>query len=469
MALIFTRFRRSGIKKSSVGKDQDCAKPNIAMMEFWAFFFLPLLMLLSVLIFSVSPMNGEDYALTKPFVDASFFERASWAIERSIHQSTNWNARLGEQLAIFWLAMPKAWFSVANLISMTLFTFLLALYATPQGKWSRNSIVLSSLLIVTAIFLIWPRLEIFFWQTTAAGYLQPLVATLLLLLPFYSPRARRLLLSTWTSTTAFALLGLFCGLSFENVPPALLPYMALITFFQFKEKSNSRLKLGLIALTYFVGWALLMSAPSTRARTAYYIQALNIPEDSIGYLIPKAFIVLQTFATVSYSLLVTLATVFLISLFLKTRPWRLSVEFYLLFLPAALCVASVIKAPYIEPRAFTLTWAILIIVIVRLAYNVLQSSPERLAQAATVFLGIVSVGFAGQVFVEYLDYSRKVTLRTDFIMERQNSNECKEGLTIRTIPNTSDIRLINNREDWVANNLPQVSNYYSCKLRLNTP
>ncbi|KHA72105.1 hypothetical protein NZ35_17125 [Pseudomonas chlororaphis] len=456
------------MKESSKDEDQGCTKPNTAInIELWAFFFLPLLMLLSVLIFAVSPMNGEDYALTKPFIDASFFERASWAIERSIHQSTSWNARLGEQLAIFWLAMPKVWFSVANLISMTLFTFLLALYATPQRKWSRNSLMLSSLLVVSAFFLIWPRLEIFFWQTTAAGYLQPLVATLLLLLPFYSSRVCRSLLSTWPSTAVLALLGLLCGLSFENVPPALLPYMALIIFFHFKEKSEFRIQLGMIALAYFVGWALLMNAPSTHARTAYYVHALNLPEESIGYLLAKGFTVLHTFATVSAPLLVTLVTVFIISLFLKTKPWRLPIEFYLLFLPAALCVASVIKAPYIEPRAFTLTWAILIIVIVRLTYKILQSSPERLAQAATILLGTVSVGLAGQVFFEYLDYSRKVSIRTDYIIEKQSSNECKEGLTIHTFPITSDIRLINNREDWVANNLPQVSNYFSCKLRLS--
>lgn len=457
------------MKESNIDKDQVCTKTNITInIELWAFFFLPLLMLLSVLIFAVSPMNGEDYALTKPFVDASLFERVSWAIERSIHQSTNWNARLGEQLAIFWLAMPKVWFSVANLISMALFTFLLALYATPQRNWSRNSLIPSSLLIVAALFLLWPRLEIFFWRTTAAGYLQPLVATLLLLLPFYSSRACRSLLSTWPSTALLWLAGLLCGLSFENVPPALLPYMALIIFFHFKDNSKFRVKLGLIALTYFFGWVLLMTAPSTHARTAYYVHTLNIPEESISYLLAKGFTVLQSFATVSAPLLITLVTVFLVSVLLKTKPWRLPIEFYLLILPAALCIASVIKAPYIEPRAFTLAWAVLTIVIVRLTYKILQSSSKRLSEAAIILLGIVSLGSAGQYFFEYLDYSRKISSRTDYIIEKQNSNECKEGLTIHIFPNTSDIRVINNREDWVTNNLPQVSNYFSCKLRLST-
>lgn len=458
------------MKESSIVEHQDFTRQNIAIsVELWAFFFLALLMLLSALIFSVSPMNGEDYALTKQFNDASFFERASWAIERSIQQSIHWNARLGEQLAIFWLAMPRVWFSVANLICISLLAFILALFAVPEKKWSRNTLVLSSLLVITAFFLLWPRLEIFFWRTASAGYLQPLVMTLLLLLPFYSSRTCQLLLSTWPSTTILVLLGLLCGLSFENVPPALLPYMAFITYLHFKEKTEFRIQLGLIVLIYLLGWALLMIAPSTHARTAYYISAFNIPPASLDYFSHQSLAVLQAFVTVSTPLLVTLVTVLLINLYLKTGSWHQPARFYLLLVPAALCVASVVKAPYIEPRAFTLAWTILIIVIVRLTFELLQQLPGRLAQVATICLGISSVGLAGQVFVEYLDYSRKVSWRTDFIMEKQNSNECRDGLLIKVIQNNSDIRLLNNREEWVAGSLPQVSNYFNCKLRLSAP
>lgn len=458
------------MKESSIVEHQDLTKQNIATrVELWVFFFLALLMLLSALIFSVSPMNGEDYALTKQFNDASFFERASWAIQRSIQQSTHWNARLGEQLAIFWLAMPKVWFSIANLISIFLLSFILSLFATPEKKWSRNNLMLSSLLVIIAFFLLWPRLEIFFWRTASAGYLQPLVMTLLLLLPFYSLRACRLLLSTWPSTTIFVLLGLLCGLSFENVPPALLPYMAFITYLHFKKKTEFRTQLGLIVLIYLVGWALLMTAPSTHARTAYYITALNIPAASLGYFFHQSLAVLLAFVATSTPLLVTLFTVLLINFYLKTGSWRQPARFYLLLVPAALCIASVVKAPYIEPRAFTLAWTILIIVIVRLTYELLQQLPERLAQVAIICLGISSVGIAGQVLADYLDYSRKVSWRTDFIMEKQNSNECKDGLTIQIIKNNSDIRILNNREDWVAGSLHQVSNYFNCKLRLSAP
>ncbi|MDR6929403.1 DUF6056 family protein [Pseudomonas sp. BE134] len=458
------------MKESSIVEHQDFTKQNIAMsMELWIFVLFTLLMLLSALTFSISPTNGEDYALSKPFTNASIFERASWAIERSILQSTHWNARLGEQLAIFWMAMPRVWFSIANLIFMSLLAFLLALFATPQEKWNRNTLMLSSLLVIAAFFLLWPRLEIFFWRTTAAGYLQPLVMTLLLLLPFYSSRACQLLLSTWPSTALLVLLGLLCGLSFENVPPALLPYMALITCLHFKEKTEFRIQLGLMVLIYLLGWALLMIAPSTHTRTAYYISALNIPPPSLDYFLQQILAVSHAFVAVSAPLLGALITVLLISLFLKTKSWRQPARFYLLLVPAALCIASVVKAPYIEPRAFTLAWTILIILIVRFAYELLQQLPIRWAQAVTICLGIVSIGLAAQVFSEYLDYSRQVSRRIDFIMEKQNSNECKEGLSIQIIPSNSDIRLLNNREDWVASNLPQVSQYFNCKLRLSAP
>src|SRR5688572_27539073 len=244
-------------------------------MELWAALFLSLLLLSSAIIFAVSPMNGEDYALTKLFTDASLLDRVTWAIEKSIDQSTHWNARLGEQFSIFWLSMPGALFAIANLIAISSFVFLIALFATPQDKWRRNTLIVTSFLAITACFLLWPRLEVFFWRTTAAGYLQPLVLTLLFLLPFYSLPSCRFFLGSWRGSVIFFVLGLLCGLSFENIPPALLPYMVLITYRHLTEKTDFSARLGMATLFYFLGWVLLMIAPSTAARTAYYVSVAN--------------------------------------------------------------------------------------------------------------------------------------------------------------------------------------------------
>ena len=61
---------------------------------------------------SISPMNGEDYALTRIFENESFLSRLTWIAERSQQQMSEWNARLGEQLAIFWLSMPEIYFLI---------------------------------------------------------------------------------------------------------------------------------------------------------------------------------------------------------------------------------------------------------------------------------------------------------------------------------------------------------------------
>lgn len=441
---------------------------TIRSLELWGVVFLVALLLLLALTFATSPLNGEDYALTKQFSDTSTLDRLFWVIERSEHQIKNWNARLGEQLSIFWLAMPRAWFTVASVLAAASFTFLLALFATPESRWNRETLVVAWFLSMAACLLFWPRLEIFFWRTTAAGYLQPLVFTLLLLLPFYSVHACRILLRGWAGGVLFALLGLICGLSFENVPPALLPYMALMTWHSWRVRSDYQFKLGLILLFYLVGWCLLMAAPSTQSRTAWYAANYNIPEPSLSYFYGKMLEVLVVFFETSTSLLMVIAFSAMITFYLCRGIWRQPIHFYLLCIPAALCVASVIKAPYIEPRAFSLTWCMLLIILVRLVQAGILATSARSARNFTVCLGVVSVGFAGQIFADYLDFSNKVSLRNDKVMAKLGTSECRSGLPFKVIPPRADVppRTLNNREDWVQYNIPQMNIYFNCNLRL---
>lgn len=438
--------------------------------EPWAAVFLAALLLVVALTFSISPMNGEDYALTKQFFDVDMFDRLSWVVERSGRQVKTWNARLGEQLSIFWLSMPPIWFAVTNLVAVASFTFLLALFATPEISWNRQTIVVACFLSMAACLLFWPRLEIFFWRTTAAGYLQPLVMTLLLTLPFYSVPACRTLLRGWAGGVLFILLGLICGLSFENVPPALLPYMALMTWCSWRMRSEYWIKLGLVALSYLMGWCLLMAAPSTQSRTAYYYKAFNIQEPSVLYFYRKALDALEIFFMSSAPLILALVALTSITIYLHRGLLRQPIRFYLLCIPAGLCVASVIKAPYIEPRAFSLAWCILLIFLVRVVQIGMQAISARAAQAFIACLGVVSIGLAGQIFTEYLDFSRKISLRNEKIMEKSKSAECQSGLIFEIIPIRNDLspRILNNREEWVRHSIPQMNSYFNCNLRLAT-
>lgn len=453
---------------AAIGNDKISEQSMISSTTLLAAIFLFLLLLISALTFSISPTNGEDYALSKLFESANLFDRIGWALDKSTHQIQHWNARLGEQLSILWLAMPKAWFSIATILFISFFTFLLALISTPQEKWNIENLTLSSMLAIATCFMLWPRLEIFFWQTATAGYLQPMVLTLLLILPFHSSRACQRLLSSWPGTLAFVILAIVCGLSFENVPPSLIPYMACVTYTTHKKDNTFSRKLGLIILAYLAGWSALMLAPSTNFRTAYYIEALHIPAPSLNYYLWQAISVIQAFINSSAKLLITLFTTIALAVYLKIKIWNQPVKYYFLLIPAALCVASVIKAPYIEPRAFFLTWVILTIFTIRCLSEILAFAPRKTAVAAICGLGLVSTGMATQVFSEYLEFARKVNSRSDFIITKRETRECQEGLSIQLIPVRNDIRILNNREEWVASSLTQVSKYFNCQLAITT-
>ncbi|EFQ61924.1 hypothetical protein PFWH6_4326 [Pseudomonas fluorescens WH6] len=453
---------------AAIRNDKISEQNSISSTTLLTAIFLFLLLLISALTFSISPMNGEDYALSRIFENVSLFDRFDWALGKSTHQIQHWNARFGEQLSIFWLAMPKAWFSIATILFISLFTFLLALISTPQEKWNTESLVLSSMLAIATCFLLWPRLEMFFWQTATAGYLQPMALTLILILPFHSSGVCKRLLSSWSGTLAFVVLALICGVSFENVPPSLIPYMVCVAYTNHKKDKTFSLKISLIILAYLISWTCLMLAPSTKFRTAYYIEALHIPAPSLNYYFWQAIAIIQAFFSSSAKLLITLIAILAFATYLKIKIWNQPIKFYLLLIPAALCVASVIKAPYIEPRAFFLTWVILIIFIVRCFYEVVATISNRSAVIAIVGLGLASIGMGAQVFSEYLEYARKVSLRAEFIMTNQGTHECQEGLSIELIPVRNDIRILNNREEWVASSLTQVSKYFNCQLVITT-
>lgn len=451
---------------AAIGNNKISEQNSISSTTLLTAIFLFLLLLISALTFSISPTNGEDYALSRLFENASLFDRIDWALDKSAHQIQHWNARFGEQLSIFWLAMPKAWFSIATTLFISLFTFLLALISTPQKKWNIESLMLSSMLVIATCFLLWPRLEIFFWQTATAGYLQPMALTLFLILPFHSSRACQHLLSSWPSTLAVIILAIICGFSFENVPPSLIPYMVCVAYKNHKEDKTFSGRLSLIILAYLLGWSMLMLTPSTKLRTAYYIEALHIPAPSLNYYFWQAIAVIQAFFNSSAKLLITLLAAIALATYLGKKIWDQPIKFYFLLIPAALCVASVVKAPYIEPRAFFLTWVILTIFIIRCFFEVITALPRILALVAISCLGLTSMGMATQVFSEYSEFARKVHSRSEFIITKQETRECQEGLPIQLIPIRNNIRILNNREEWVASSLTQVSKYFNCQLAI---
>ena len=135
--------------------------------------------------FSFSPMQGEDYGLTKHFTNESVFERIAWALSRSLTQIETWNARLGEQLSILTLSMPDVFFMfVATLVFLSI---VIAIQNTIIEKI--NIFIFSSSIIVVLAF--WPGMELFLWRTAITGYTLPMTITILTISQFINAKRRQ--------------------------------------------------------------------------------------------------------------------------------------------------------------------------------------------------------------------------------------------------------------------------------------
>ena len=199
--------------------------------------FAFLVVIVFAVIFSVSPLNGEDYAFTRISEHESFFIHVNWILSRSHDQIIGWNARLGEQLAIFWLNVPKIYFILAATITFVVLSFLVATLLTR----SVNLIYITCISICT-MFALWPGMEMFFWGTVNAGYLQPIVLTLVCIYLYRSDEAIYNLVRSKLLLVAATLVSFLAGISFENTPIAVIFYMA-ISLLVVKTKNFNRLAL----------------------------------------------------------------------------------------------------------------------------------------------------------------------------------------------------------------------------------
>src|SRR5436190_24188256 len=90
------------------------------------------------LTFAISPLNGEDYALTMRPDGMNLLQRLFWVVGRSHTQVMEWNARLGEQLAILWLIQPRFLFVAVNTLAFVAFCVLLATLAIAPASVDRR-------------------------------------------------------------------------------------------------------------------------------------------------------------------------------------------------------------------------------------------------------------------------------------------------------------------------------------------
>ncbi|MCS4496265.1 DUF6056 family protein [Pantoea sp. B623] len=405
---------------------------------------------LFIAIVIMSPMAGEDYGLTRLFHDESFFQRISYAIGKSYNQINGWNARLGEQLAIIELSFPRWMSIVIYSLSFPVFSIVVAMACSKNDGsiWK-----LASIYCAGFMFIIWPGMEVFFWKTANSGYLQPMILTLLVVIP-YSGRSnieilskRKLIFSLYLSICILA------GLSFENVPFSLFVSLLILCVWEGRRKIINYLPVFFV----FIGWLSLMAAPSTSARRAYYSSVIPVNKDLLVHYSNR-------FADVVFVFFSTSSVIFILSIIsvIYLAKLKLFGKYHAcLILSSVLVVGSMMASPYTEARGFLFSWCVMYSFICHASSKAFEKFELQKASVALLFL---STCFGIYTLCIYSTYGEKLKMRESEIIKSIGTDKCKKGYEIGIINDNHGYRYLNNRDEWYFYNMIGKTDYYGCYI-----
>src|ERR1700693_6046071 len=410
-----------------------------------------------------SPLNGEDFALSRLHRGGGFAGTVFWVSSRAVRQMRGWNARFGEQLAIFWLEMPAPWFTAASIVAFAAFCW--SVTAIARRSVRLDQAFLTGWIVANSLcWLIWPRMEIFFWRTAAAEYLQPLVLTLFIALVFVAKDFRAAVTNHPYRVVAAGVVAFLAGMSFENVPPALLIYFAWRVMRLHRRGDEKISSLVSLASVYALGWITLMAAPSTRARFNFYRMQFGAPVMSLSYLASRARRVLDGLLSSSLELLILFACCVLFRFVERTPSRKRSLSSLEFLFPGLVSFAGAVFAPYTEPRAFLLLWVSMLVYVVWILSEGDAERPSIMRQASVLTLTVVAIGMAASIYGEYAKFGVQANRRFDTIVGNIGREPCATGLEVPRLNSYASPRILNNRDAWVANSLSQVDSYFGCKV-----
>lgn len=404
---------------------------------------------LYVLTFMYSPLNGEDYGLTKRFTSESTSERLSWALERSVHQIESWNARLGEQLSIFTLSLPDYTFLIVAVISVGILCYVISTLLFDDER-KAESLVLG----IIFVFLLWPGFELFTWRTVITGYTAPMLLTLSVIRKFMTPDRRAMLIDSKAQMVAYCIVGFLSGLSFENVPVATLFFLIATLAI------NRQLKtwLSLVPASVLAGWVLLVTAPSTTFRRVKYHEWYHKDIPFFDGIQDRAIDVISVFAQTSTIVFIS-AILALAYLYHKKLVFK---EHDLLLISSVLVVGSMVASPYTEARSFMFAWCVMIAFVVAAVKKMLDT--EWRYNFAIIAIGLASIDVSNELYHQTKEFYEPMHSRESIIEGRLKSSECGSGIKVGLVKGFDNYRYVNNRDEWYYYNLPLVSEYYGCKI-----
>ena len=335
---------------------------------------------------AITPLVGEDLILT-PWnygeVPISLIDKGNLVFHRVFMQASNWNARIGELLAIITSAFPK---SVFNILNMIVINFLIVLlFAMGFGRlpnWNQKQDSVGIFIIIFLSICLNPLLgELFFWKSGTMNHTWGITFLLLFATPFRLHASNNFDFNlSKIQLILYVFVGFIAGYAIESACLIVAGLILIQLIWKIFRKQTIRIGFIIPFLTFSCGTLSFLCLPSTTIRRAYYA-SLDIYNGSSGIQLYLDRFRLILFDYINNSLPLLLILVFLLiswcyinrGMFKKSLITDVLFNFenhnfiliIIIFLSSLLTVVSLITIPYIndQKRGFAFNWYILFSII----------------------------------------------------------------------------------------------------------
>lgn len=411
-----------------------------------------------------TPMIGEDYGLSITYAQKTdaLLVKLPILFHRIANHMGTWNARLGEQLAIFFLGFDKAWFNILNTIAFLVFCYLVVAFGRGElPAWSDLSLYWQMFAAGALIILAMPVVgELFFWLTGSANYLWSLLLLLLFFLPYRLFFSGKDIISQSTKIrqSAFFLLAFFSGLSNENTVPVVL--FCIVGFMVYKIVQIKRFSWQMPkwylpgGILLMVGYLLVLFAPSTRIRMNYYMATYGAKPLNLNTLILRTINYLSIYWSSSKSiLLLAFASLLLLTaaIVFSERAGKKKTLSDLIW-PGILVIASFISivvaaaAPYFEVRSAFITYFFILALITYSLHVASRTLPAYIPLLVNTAL-VIGFVIQAQALLKLYDtfYNEVASRHYSILLQVENGAKIVEVHPYATLSST----YLTTRDNWL--------------------
>jgi hypothetical protein len=405
-------------------------------------------------------MTGEDYSLSyllgKEYHDAQAFsfKGSIMPIVNAIsYQSREWNARLGEQLAIIFLAFPPLVYALINTIMSVLYFFFIS-YFSFEGKPNISHIHISIAIALSyaCVILFMPVTgEIFFLRNTATNYLWAMNVIFIFILPYFmfhnrNGSARHPIIMI----PVMLIIGFLAGMTNENTGIAVFLGIGIYILYAITHKK----RLPIWSVTGFLGLSLgilyLLLSPSTQIRIRYYSSIFIKKDPTFFTYLRRTISVIKDFVISGSGILIFLfVSVFMYCVTVGLQDAKkLTKQLYMMVF-SLISLAVLVLAPYHEIRSFLPAYTFLLVLSCRLISDTVSSAKPIVEKSYGVFslsLLLVSFLFSGMVTQRYMYFHRECAE-----LDKEIRKQVSEGNAIVSVRPfiTQTTRYLNTRQKYL--------------------